>query len=71
MKKLKSYIDSWLSGKNVRGIYVSVMDIHECIYIYSEIQKGLKPMFINGNVKKILDICGIRTRDNGIGWKVA
>ena len=71
MKKLKYYIETWLDGKNVRGIYVSSMDIHECIDIYNGIVRKEKPCFINGNVHKIMESCGIKSVPYGIGWKVA
>ena len=70
MKKLRTYIEKWINGQTVRGIYVSLNDIQECIYIYNSIIRKEKPAFINGNVKKILDKCGIKTETEGIGWRV-
>ena len=71
MRKLKQYLDVWLEGKKVKGIYVTPEDIRECEYIYNAISMGQKPEFINSNVKKILDICNIETVEEGIGWRVA
>lgn len=71
MKKLKKYLIIWQSGEKVRGIAVSLSDITELYRIYSMIILGDKPEFINGNVKNILDKCGIKTVQKGIGWKIA
>ena len=71
MKKLKSYLKMWIEGEKVRGINVSLYDIQECIRIYNEIIQKEKPLFINGKVKEILDKCGIKTKVEGIGWRVA
>ena len=71
MKKFREYIETWIDGKNIRGINVALSDIDECIYIYNSIAKKEKPEFINRKVKEILDRCGIKTVTYGIGWKVA
>lgn len=71
MKKFREYIETWIDGKNIRGINVALSDIDECIYIYNSIVKKEKPEFINGKVKDILDKCGINTVTCGIGWKIA
>lgn len=71
MKKFRKYIETWIDGKNIRGINVALSDIDECIYIYNSIVKKEKPEFINGKVKDILDKCGINTVTCGIGWKIA
>lgn len=71
MKKFREYIETWIDGKNIRGINVTLSDIDECIYIYNSIVKKKKPEFINGKVKDILDKCGINTVTCGIGWKIA
>lgn len=71
MKKFREYIETWIDGKNIRGINVALSDIDECIYIYNSIVKKEKPEFINGKVKDILDKCGINTVTYGIGWKIA
>ena len=71
MKKLKSYLMKWMDGQKVRGINVSLYDIQECVRIYNAMVRKEKPEFINGKVKEILDKCGIKTVEEGIGWRVA
>lgn len=70
MNKLKSYIEKWIEGQSVRGIKVTLEDIYECIRVYNSIVRNDKPEFINGKVKEILDKCGIKTIEKGIGWRV-
>ena len=71
MKKLREYIIKWTDGQKVRGINVSLYDIHECVRIYNAMVQKEKPSFINGKVKEILDKCNIKTVTEGIGWRVA
>ena len=71
MKKLKSYLEKWMDGQKIRGINVSLYDITECVRIYNAMVRKEKPEFINGKVKEILDKCGIKTVEEGIGWRVA
>lgn len=71
MKKLRSYLEKWTEGQNVRGINVSLYDIQECVRIYNAMIRKEKPEFINGKIKEILDKCGIKTVVEGIGWRVA
>lgn len=71
MKKLRSYLEKWTEGEKVRGINVSLYDIHECVRIYNAMVRKEKPEFINGKVKEILDKCGIKTVVEGIGWRIA
>lgn len=70
MKKFRSYIEKWVNGEKVRGIFVSLLDIRECVRIYNAIMRKEKPEFINGKVKEILDKCGIKTIKKGIGWRI-
>lgn len=70
MRKLKSYIEKWITGSKVKGINVSPEDIYEFIYVYNSMVHKEKPEFINGKVKEILDKCGIKTVVEGIGWRV-
>ena len=70
MKKLKSYLEKWMSGQKVRDINVSLYDIQECVRIYNAMVRKEKPEFINGKVKEILDKCNIKTVEEGIGWRV-
>ena len=71
MNRFRKYIELFISGKTIRGISVSPSDIYECVYVYNSVVRGEKPEFINGRVKEILDICGIKTVSHGIGWKIA
>lgn len=70
MKKLREYIEKWIEGKSVIGVEVSLCDIHTCIYIYNEMINGNKPSFISEKVKEVLDKCGIKTKVEGIGWRI-
>ena len=71
MEKLRLYIEKWIDGKKVKNINVTLYDINECIYIYNSILENRNNIeFINGKVKKILDICNIKTIEYGIGWKI-
>ena len=70
MEKLRLYIEKWIDGKRVKGIDVSLYDIHECIRVYNAIVTKNNTEFINGKVKEILDKCNIQTVEHGIGWKV-
>ncbi len=70
MKKLRTYIETWINGQKVRGINVSLYDIQECVRIYNNMMQNKKPSFINGKVKEILDKCGIQTKVKRIGWRV-
>lgn len=68
MEKLKSYIETWINGKSIKGIGVSPYDIYTCIDAYNALVKNEKFEFISENVKVILDKCGISTKEKGIGW---
>ena len=70
MKKLKSYLEKWIDGEKVKGITVTPEDIYNLIDIYNGIIRKQKPEFISGNVKNVLDKCGIKTVECGIGWKI-
>ena len=71
MEKLKLYIEKWIDGKKVKGINVTLYEIHECIRIYNAIVKNENDIeFINSKVKEILDKCNIKIIACGIGWKV-
>jgi hypothetical protein len=70
MEKFKEYIEKWLDGYKIKGLYVTPNDIYECVDIYNAIVQKEKPETINGNVKKVLDKCGIKTKVKGIGWQI-
>ena len=71
MKKLRAYLETWMDGRKVHGISVSLYDIHSCLDVYNAMVRKGKPEFINGKVKEVLDKCGIKVVSCGIGWKVA
>ena len=72
MKKLRNWIETWIDGKQVRGIKtVPLATIWELVDIYNAIVRKEKPSFIDGTAKEILDKCGIDTVIEGIGWRIA
>ena len=66
MRKLKGYIDILCDGKKIRGIDVSLSDF----YTLEDIYNGHADCFTQSNVKKVLDKCGIKTTEHGVGWRV-
>jgi hypothetical protein len=70
MKKLREYLKKWMDGQKVKGLYVTPTDIYILIDIYNAMANKEKPEFIQENVKKVLDKCGIKTKEKGIGWQV-
>lgn len=71
MKKLRKWIETWLDGKQVRGIKnIPPATIWNLVDVYNAIVRGENPSFINGKTKEILDKCGIKTEVEGIGWRV-
>lgn len=70
MEKLRAYLEKWIDGKKVKDIKVTPVDIYNLIDIYNDIIKKRKPEFISGNVKNVLDKCGIETVECGIGWRI-
>ena len=72
MKKLRSWIEIWMDGREVREIKnVPLETRYELIDVYNAMVRKEKPEFINGKVKEILDKCGIKTVVEGIGWRIA
>lgn len=71
MKKLRTWIETWMDGGEVRGIKnVPPETRYELVDVYNAIVRKEHPEFINGKVKEILDKCGIKTEVVGIGWRV-
>lgn len=71
MKKFEKLICAWLDGKQARGFKgVSLETMREIIDIRDAVADGRKPEFINGEVKQILDKCGIETIERGVGWEI-
>lgn len=65
MEILKQYINKWINGERVKGVNVTLYDIHELIDIYN----GIEHETINSNVVNVLNKCGIKTIPHGIGWR--
>lgn len=71
MKKLRNWLETWLNGKQVRGIKnIPLTTIWELVDVYNAMARKETPSFINGTIKEILDKCGIKTVIEGIGWRV-
>ena len=71
VKKLKEWIETWLDGKQVRGIKnITPVTIYELVDIYNAVVRKEEFCFINGKTKEILDKCGIKSIPDGIGWKI-
>ena len=70
MKKLRELLQRLMNGEKVRGLDLSALDIGECVMVYNQMLRNRKPSFINGNVKEVLDKCGIETKTEGVGWRV-
>jgi hypothetical protein len=69
MRKLRNLLERIIDGEKVRGYsYLSLSDIHELVRVYNlKVNKEITTT-INGNVIKVLDICKIKYKVNGIGW---
>ena len=70
MNKLKDYFDTWLDGKPVRGVSVSLEDIRILQNAYDAIRANKTFYFLSANAKKVLDKCKIATVEDGIGWRI-
>lgn len=68
MRKLKEYVNLLLEGKQIRGIYLPPASAWCLLDIYNALIRNEAPEFIDGSVKKVLDRCGIKTKEHGIGW---
>ena len=65
METLGQYINKWINGERVKGVNVTLCDIHELIDIYNDVEHET----INNNVVNVLNKCGIKTIPYGIGWR--
>lgn len=70
MKKLRKYLDAWEDGKSVRGLSVTLEDIRDLQDAYDAIRENKVFTFLSGNVKKVLDKCGIATVEHDVGWMI-
>lgn len=70
-EKFTDLVGKLMFGKKVYGYgFMSPVDIRELYRVWSEMNCGYSPDFINGNVKKVLDKFGIPTKECGTGWIV-
>lgn len=66
MKKLNKWIEIWSDGGNVKGVKLTLAMFNE---LY-DIANGYADTTISSNVKDVLDKCGIKTKVEGIGWRI-
>ena len=67
MKKLKALIErAYEVGKLPYRIPLGSFRILE--NVYNALSQKQTKEFINSDVKMVLDKCGIKTRERGIGW---
>ena len=67
MKKLKNIIEKIIyDGKFPKGITPYMVDV--LIDIYNNINNDIETEFIEKDIKILLDKCGIKTKEHGIGW---
>lgn len=66
MKKLNEWINIWIDGGTVRGVKLTIAMFDE---LY-DIARGYADTTISSEVKAVLDKCGIKTKAEGIGWRV-
>lgn len=67
MKKLKALIEkAYQVGKLPYGIPLTSFRILESVY--DALSQKQTQEFISRDVKMVLDKCGIKTREHGIGW---
>lgn len=67
MKKLKDMIETIIyKGKFPAGITPYMTDV--LISVYNNLLNGENAEFIESSIKSLMDKCGIKTKENGIGW---
>lgn len=66
MEKLRKWLEAWYSGKTVRGIIITPVDIYQLADIY----EGKQTEFISQTIHDVLEKCGIKIREKGIGWVI-
>lgn len=66
MKKLNKLIEIWSDGGTVRGVKLTLAMFNELYCI----AKGYTDVTISSDVKSVLDKCGIKTKTEGIGWRI-
>ena len=69
MTKLKKIIEkAYSTGKLPNKLTIS--DFREIEFVYHNLLCGKPTEIINERIKTILDSCGIKTQEKGIGWIV-
>lgn len=68
MKKLYSILEKWYNS-GIKPAFCTPCDMETLTLVYNDLVKVKKADFIQENVKRILDACGIKTAVYGIGWK--
>ena len=67
MKKLKNIIEKIIYDRKFpKGITPYMVDV--LINIYNNINNDTETEFIEKDIKILLDKCGIKTKEHGIGW---
>lgn len=66
MKKLNEWINIWMDGGKVKGVKLTLEMFNELC----DIARGYADTTISSDVKSVLDKCGIKTKAEGIGWRV-
>lgn len=66
MKKLNEWISIWADGGKVKGVKLTIAMFDE---LY-DIARGYADTTISSEVKAVLDKCGIKTKAEGIGWRI-
>lgn len=66
MKKLNEWISIWIDGGKVKGVKLTLAMFDE---LY-DIARGYADTTISSEVKSVLDKCGIKTKTDGIGWRI-
>lgn len=67
MNKLNRMLDCWMDGKKVNGISTPPL---ATIYELLDIARGHSKETINSTVVSVLNKCGIKTKERGIGWVI-
>lgn len=67
MNKLNRILGCWMDGKKFNGISTPPLaTIHELL----DIARGYSKETINSTVVSVLNKCGIKTKERGIGWVI-
>lgn len=67
MTKLIRILNAWVCGCDYKGL---IMPNVETYYELAGICRGVQKTTINSDVVKVLEYCGIKYKEEGIGWRV-